>query len=231
MHNKNILVVEDETDLLELISYQLTEEGYNVFKASDGDEALSTLHDEVIDLALLDIMLPSYSGTDLCKKIKRDDRLKSIPVIFLTAKGQEEDVLRGFQLGADDYLTKPFSVNILLARIEAILNRTQGNKGNYQLGDLHYLPDRHIVKIAGSRVSMTPRELKVLDILIKQKNKTVSRSTLLEKGWGLESTSGLRSVDIIITRIRSKIKPYGRCIQTVTGFGYQWDEESHENEL
>lgn len=226
MKNESILVVDDEQDIKELIQFNLQREGYRVFTAESGTEAMSILHDEVIDLAVLDVMLPEFPGTEICRRMRDDERLQNIPVLFVTARSDESDVLVGFHAGGDDYLSKPFSPRILSARVEALLKRVRGDKHYYQFKSFEFFFDRHILKIEGERISLTPREFAVLSILIRQRNRTIDRNTLLERGWGMDTTSSQRSVDIIITRIRSKIKPYGGCIRTVTGYGYQWDEDS-----
>ena len=226
MNFGNVLIVDDEPEILELLSFQLETAGYNVFKALNSRDALSTLNDETIDVAILDVMLPGLSGMDICKKMRASARLKSIPVLFLTARGEENDIVDGFQAGANDYMTKPFSSKVLLARVEALFQRIRGESANYVLAGLELYFERHIFRIDGQRMSLTPREFAVLTILIQQKNRTISRDSLLEKAWGMDSTSSSRSVDIVITRIRSKIGQYEKCIRTVTGFGYQWDEEA-----
>lgn len=230
MKHETILVVDDEKEIQELIQYNLEKAGYEVLVASSGNEAMSTLHDEVIDLVVLDVMLPEIPGTEICRRMRDDDRLRNIPVLFVTARNEEPDVLVGFQAGGDDYLTKPFSPRILNVRVESLLKRARGDRHSYQLKTFEYYFDRHVIKIEGERVSMTPREFAVLGVLIRQRNRTISRSALLERGWGMETTSSPRSVDIIITRIRAKLGPYGDCIRTVTGYGYQWDEDIDINE-
>jgi DNA-binding response OmpR family regulator len=221
----SVLLVEDEPDICDLIKFNLESEGYQVYTANNGPDALSVLFDEVIDLALLDVMLPGMSGFEICRKMRNDRRLKNIPVLFLTARSGENDILDGFNSGGDDYVTKPFSQKVLTARVKALLHRNGGDKEIYTLHELELYLDRHILKINGKRVPMTPREYAVLSTLILRKNRTVSRNTLQERGWGMETTSSPRSVDIVVTRLRSKIKPYSKCIRTVTGYGYQWDEE------
>lgn len=221
-----ILIVDDESNILTFVKYNLEKEGYSVFSAETGDEAISILHDEVIDLAILDVMLPNISGFNICKKMRHDERLKNIPVLFMTALDSDEDICKGFEVGGDDYLTKPFANKVLLARVKALLHRNGSDKETYNLGTLELFFDRHLLKIDNKRISVTPREFSVLSAIILRKNRTVSRNSLLERGWGMETTSSLRSVDIIITRIRSKLKDYGKYIRTVTGYGYQWDEES-----
>ncbi len=225
MHAQNILIVDDDSDILELLRYNLEKEGYRIFFACDGNDALSILNDECIDLAVLDIGLPGFSGIDICRRMKKDERLKGIPVIFVTARTQESDILIGFQAGADDYVRKPFSPKELLARVNSLLKRTQHNEQDYRLGDFEVSFERHLVRIGGERVNLTHREFGVLQILITGNGRTASRGQILERVWGMDARSGPRSVDIVITRIREKIKPYHSCIRTITGVGYQWDSE------
>jgi DNA-binding response OmpR family regulator len=225
MHAQSILVVDDDSDIIELIRYNLEKEGYRTFFAYDGNDALGILNDECIDLAVLDIGLPGFSGMDICRRMKKDERLKSIPVIFATARTQEADILVGFQAGAEDYLRKPFSPKELVARVHSLLRRTQHTGQDYRLRDFEVSFDRHLVKIAGERVSLTHREFGVLQILITGNGRTASRHQILERVWGMDARSSPRSVDIVITRIREKIKPYHACIRTITGVGYQWDTE------
>jgi DNA-binding response OmpR family regulator len=226
MNQETILVVDDEPEIRSLIQFSLEKQGYSVQVAANGSDALSILHDEVIDLAVLDIMLPELTGTEICRKMRDNDRLRSIPVLFVTAKTDESDEIIGFQAGGDDYITKPFSPKVLNLRVETLLKRSRGDKESYFFENLEYYYNRHIVKVNNERVQMTPREFAVLGVLIRYRNRTISRSILLERGWGMVTTSGPRSVDIIITRIRSKIGQYGSCIRTVTGYGYQWDEDN-----
>jgi two-component system alkaline phosphatase synthesis response regulator PhoP len=225
MKNESILVVDDEEDILELMAYNLIKEGYKVYKALNGSEALAILQDDVIDMAILDVMLPGISGMEICRKIRENEKTKNILVLFVTAKSGEMDELNGFLSGGDDFLTKPFSPRILTARVDALFNRLQRNRNNYNLEDFEISFDRHIIRIGEKRIPVTPREFAVLSIMIKQRNRTVDRNTILERGWGVYTNSGPRSVDIVITRIRAKIGKYGVCIRTVTGYGYQWDEE------
>ncbi|HLU69230.1 MAG TPA: response regulator transcription factor [Fibrobacteria bacterium] len=224
MDGTSVLVTEDNADILELVTYGLEAEGFRVYGATTGQDALSILRDETIDLAVLDVMLPDISGTEICRRMKRDERLERIPVIFLTARNEETDKLVGFKVGADDYVTKPFSPKELVARVHALIRRVRGGD-DYVFRGLRVTIDSHRVEVDGARVHLSPREFSLLKVLLEAKPKTVDRSTLLERGWGMEAKSGLRSVDVAVTRLRDKIKPYGACIRTVTGFGYQWDTD------
>lgn len=225
MNSTHILVTEDDSDILELITYSLENEGFQVHPAKTGGDALSILSDESVDLAILDVMLPDMSGIDLCRRIKREERLENIPVLFVTAKGEETDKLIGFKVGGDDYLTKPFSPKELVARAKALVRRSKGGKDRFSFQGFEVHFDRHLLEVEGRRVPLTPREFMVLKVLIEGQGKTIARATLLERAWGMESKAGLRSVDVTVTRLREKIKPFGKCVRTVTGFGYQWDPE------
>jgi DNA-binding response OmpR family regulator len=225
MNPTSVLVTEDDADILELITYSLESEGFRVHSARNGMEALSVLSDESVDLAILDVMLPDMSGIELCRRIKREERLEDIPVLFVTAKDAETDKLIGFKVGADDYLTKPFSPKEMVARAKALVRRSKGGKDRFLYRGLEIHFDGHKVEVEGNRVNLTPREFMVLKVLIEGQKKTIARTTLLERAWGMESKAGLRSVDVTVTRLRDKIKPYGKCIRTVTGFGYQWDPD------
>jgi len=220
-----ILVTEDDADILELIAYSLESEGFRVHTARTAGDALSILADESVDLAILDVMLPDMSGTDLCRRMKQKERLEDIPVLFVTAKTEETDKLIGFKVGAEDYLTKPFSPRELVARAQALLKRSRGSKDSFRFRGLIVHFERHVVEIDGHRVALTPREFMVLKVLIEGQRKTIARATLLERAWGMEAKAGLRSVDVTVTRLRDKIRPYNACIRTVTGFGYQWDSD------
>jgi two-component system phosphate regulon response regulator PhoB len=225
VNGTSVLVTEDDADILELVTYALEAEGFRVHAAKTGSEALSILHDESVDLAVLDVMLPDLSGTEICRRMKRDERLERIPVIFLTARNEEADKLVGFKVGAEDYVTKPFSPRELVARVQALARRARGGD-DYVLRTLRVALGSHRVEIEGRRAHLTPREFSLLKVLLEARPKTVDRATLLERGWGMDAKAGLRSVDVAVARLRDKIKPYGPCVRTVTGFGYQWDPDA-----
>jgi len=225
MKKADILVLEDDPDILELLKYNLLEEGFSVYPAVDGLEAWSILQDELIDLAILDVMVPQLTGTEICKRIRKTERIKDLPILLLSAKDEESDKLVGFMVGADDYLGKPFAPKEVLARVWALLRRSKWGKDSYTRGNLEIFFNRHLVKLDGTRLKLTPREFNVLKALVLSNGKTITRENLLTEVWGMDSNSSARSVDIVITRVREKIKPYDKAIRTVTGFGYQWDEE------
>ena len=217
-----ILIVEDEPNIQELLTYNLND--YSLLTADNGLEAWDILQDEKIDLVLLDINIPGINGYDLCKKIRNHESTASVPVIFLTAKTTEEDLLYGFNLGADDYIKKPFSIMEVKARIKSVLNRFSFVKDVYKINDLELNFNSYTVKIKNDFIKLTTKEFKVLSYLIEKKNKAISRYILLEHIWGSNTSSGPRSVDVIITRLRDKLNEYGTHIRTITNFGYQWNE-------
>lgn len=223
---QKILVADDDSDILELMRYTLDREGYHVFTAQDGQEAWSILNDESIDLAVLDIGMPAISGVEVCRKMKKDERLKSIPLFFVTARTMESDLVIGFQAGAEDYIRKPFSAKELAVRVNSILRRAKGVEDVYRLKQFDISFDRHLCKIEGGRINLTHHEFGLLNVIIHADGRTVTRNQLLEKVWGMETHSSPRSVDIVVTRLRDKIKPYHTCIRTVAGVGYQWDPET-----
>jgi len=225
MPKADVLVLEDDPDILELLKYNLTEEDFNVHTAMDGLEAWSILQDEVIDLAILDVMVPNLSGTEICKRIRKTDRIKDIPVLFISAKEEESDKLVGFMVGADDYIGKPFAPKEVIARVWALFRRSKLGAEIYSRGNIEIFFNRHLAKMNDERIKLTPGEFNVFKTLIQNNGNTVSRENLLTEVWGMDSNSSARSVEIVITRIREKIRPYDKAIRTVTGFGYQWDEE------
>ena len=227
MATERILVLEDDPDILDLTVHALRKAGYRTFAARTGSEALSILSDERLELAILDVMLPDLPGTEICRRMRESERHRAVPVVFLTARTEEHDRIYGFSVGGDDYVAKPFSPRELVARIQAILRRTTGSISGERLrvGDLVVDLDRRQIRIGESPVNLTFKEFDVLRALVVAKGRAVERLHLLEEVWGMESTSGPRSVDVAITRLREKLGTYARCVHTVTGLGYQWDPD------
>ncbi|MEN9309505.1 MAG: response regulator in two-component regulatory system with PhoR (or CreC), regulation of Pi uptake [Fibrobacterota bacterium] len=227
MATERILVLEDDPDILDLVVHSFKKAGFRPYGAKNGSEALSILADERIDLAVLDVMLPDLSGTEICRRMRESERHKAVPVIFLTARTEEHDRIYGFSVGADDYVAKPFSPRELLARVQAILRRTTGSISGERIavGDLEVDLDRRQVRISDVVVNLTFKEFEVLRALVVAKGRAVERMHLLEEVWGMESTSGPRSVDVAITRLREKLGAYAKCVHTVTGLGYQWNPD------
>ena len=227
MATERILVLEDDPDILDLTVHALRKAGYRTFAARTGSEALSILSDERLELAILDVMLPDLPGTEICRRMRESERHRAVPVVFLTARTEEHDRIYGFSVGGDDYVAKPFSPRELVARIQAILRRTTGSISGERLrvGDLVVDLDRRQIRIGEAPVNLTFKEFEVLRALVVAKGRAVERLHLLEEVWGMESTSGPRSVDVAITRLREKLGTYAKCVHTVTGLGYQWDPD------
>lgn len=234
MARERILVVEDDTNIRELVASNLKSAGYRVSATASGNEALGMLSDDHHDLAILDIMLPDMSGTEICRRIRENERLKAMPVIFLTARTEEHDRIYGFSMGADDYIVKGgnLSMREVVARVQAILRRTTGSISGdtEEVNDLRIDLDRRQVSVAGNPVTLTYKQFEVLRTLIVAKGRVVERMQLLEDVWGMDSTSGPRSVDVAITRLREKLGAYSTCVRTVTGVGYQWNPEAMREE-
>ena len=222
---KKILIVEDDDDIRELIAFNLEMSGYGILKCDNGEEAINLAVEHQPDLILLDVMLPGISGFDVCKKIKKNSRLQNIPVIMLTARTDDEDIITGLETGADDYITKPFRPKILLARIKTALRRTDTEDKNMdKLVEIHGItvdPGRHEVLLNGESVHLSVTEFAILEYLAKNPGFVFSRNQIIDsvKGDGYAVTE--RSVDVQILGIRKKLGDYGRFIETVRGIGYR----------
>jgi two-component system phosphate regulon response regulator PhoB len=225
-----VLVVEDESDIAALIAYQLTREGFRVETASNGPDALKAVHKEIPDLIVLDRMLPGLSGDSVLETLKGEEATRTIPVLVLTAKREQEDRISGLELGADDYLTKPFSPRELVLRCRAILRRMQepaAATGGRVLsaGPLRMDVGAHQATLDGDEISLTPTEFRLLQALLERRGRTQSRRQLLEKAWDVESDVAdriqTRTVDMHVRRLRSKMGRCGDWVETVRGFGYR----------
>ena len=220
----HIFVVEDEKPILTLLTYNLEKEGYKVSSSSNGEEALSVIKEKKPDLVLLDWMLPDLSGIKICQYLKQDKKVKNIPIIMLTAKGEEEDKVKGLNTGAEDYMTKPFSFPELLARIKSLLKRVKPNIVSEEATYLDLKIDRESMKVfrKEKEIFLGPKEYKLLDFLIKQPKRVYSRVQLLEHGWGDDINVESRTVDVHITRLRQSINIEGAkpLIRTVRSAGY-----------
>lgn len=226
---KKILVVEDEKDLAELLVFNLEKEGNKVLCAYDGVEGLEKALREEPDLIVLDLMLPGLLGTDLCKELRREARTARIPVLMLTAKGEEIDRVVGFEVGADDYLVKPFSMRELLLRIKALLRRsdnqpTAASADVITIGRIVIDTERHRVLSAGNEIDLTSTEYKLLLYLAERPGRVLSRELLLQNVWSYNNVGDTRTVDTHITRLRGKLGEPGDIIRTVRGFGYKVEE-------
>ena len=226
---KKILVIEDEEDLNQTLSFNLENEGYKVTPALKGSEALAILEKESPpDLVILDLMLPDISGLDICRHIRSKDNLKNISVIIVTAKGEEVDRVVGFELGADDYIVKPYSVRELMLRIQAQLRRNDSSEvteenseeGNISFKDLLIDNSKHKVFLSDKKISLTAKEYTLLKYLLTKADKVQTRDILLDKVWGYDNSVTTRTVDTHVKRLRSKLGKYGKNIETIRGVGY-----------
>jgi two-component system phosphate regulon response regulator PhoB len=221
-----ILVIEDEPDIRKTLEYNLSREGYEVAVCGTLQEAKKLLEPS-LSLLVLDLMLPDGSGLDLCREIKKNSLLSNIPIIILTAKDDEVDRVVGFELGADDYVTKPFSVRELILRIKAVLKRGEVNKPELveverQFGDLSIDVDSHEVHVNSELVVLTALEFKLLKQLVDRRGRVQSRDQLLSDVWGYSSEVTTRTVDTHIKRLREKLGPMGKYVQTIRGIGYKF---------
>jgi two-component system phosphate regulon response regulator PhoB len=221
-----ILVIEDEPDIRKTLEYNLSREGYEVAVCGTLQEAKKLLEPS-LSLLVLDLMLPDGSGLDLCREIKKNSLLSIIPIIILTAKDDEVDRVVGFELGADDYVTKPFSVRELILRIKAVLKRGEVNKPELveverQFGDLSIDVDSHEVHVNSELVVLTALEFKLLKQLVDRRGRVQSRDQLLSDVWGYSSEVTTRTVDTHIKRLREKLGPMGKYVQTIRGIGYKF---------
>jgi two-component system phosphate regulon response regulator PhoB len=224
-----MLVVEDEADLREVLDYNLSKDGHRVHLASTGAEGLRLARELHPDLILLDLMLPDMSGTAVCKTLKKDQAMRDVRVIMVTAKGEEIDRVVGFELGADDYVVKPFSVRELLLRVGAVLRRKDvALSESVEFGELRVDPAAHRVWVTGAEVALTSLEFKLLLTLYERKSRVQTRSVLLNDIWGIEADITTRTVDTHVKRLREKLKGVGRYIETVRGVGYRFSESPAE---
>ena len=226
-----VLIIEDEPDIRKTIDYNLSKESYEVIQASSIEEGEKALASNKIDVIILDLMLPDGSGLTLCRDIKSEPSTKNIPVIILTAKTEEVDRVVGFELGADDYVTKPFSVRELILRVKAILKRgasTEIKTDNVQdsFGELTLNYDEHQAYINNEEISLTALEFKLLKHLINRKGRVQTRDQLLEDVWGYSSNVTTRTVDTHIKRLREKLGIVGEHIQTIRGVGYKFSRKT-----
>jgi two-component system phosphate regulon response regulator PhoB len=228
MAKKNILVVDDEEDILDLIEYNLVKEGYTVLRAETGEAALKKARAKLPDLILLDLMLPGVDGLDVCRLLKNDPKTAHIPVVMLTAKGEEADVVAGLELGADDYITKPFSPRVLIARIKVILRRgaavPREDKATIKIHSLLINPSRHEVMFKGKSIDLTFTEFKVLSFLAGNPGRVFTRYQIINSVRGEDHVVTDRSVDVQITGLRKKLGTAGKFIETVRGVGYRFKD-------
>ncbi|MGN0215067.1 MAG: response regulator [Prevotella sp.] len=226
-HHYRILVVDDEQDLCEILKFNLETEGYQVETANSAEEALQ--HNlPSFDLLLLDVMMGGMSGFALAKKLKAEEATADIPIIFLTAKDTENDTVTGFNLGADDYISKPFSLREVMVRVRAVLRRTSEQHGEPQHSVISYQGlvmdlDKKTVTIDGNEVAFTKTEFELLHLLLSERGRVFSREQLIERVWPKDVLVLDRTVDVNITRLRKKVGRFAKCIVTRLGFGYYFD--------
>jgi len=222
-----ILAIDDEPDLLELVRVGLTQAGYVVETAATGSEALASLRRAPADLILLDVMLPDISGTELCSRIRADQRLATVPIIMLTAKSEEIDRVVGLEVGADDYVTKPFSPRELALRVRAVLRRRapSGERARVvEHGALRIDPESHRASVAGREIVLTAKEFQLLLALMTRPGRVMTRERLLDEVWGSDITVTSRTIDTHLKRLREKLGEAGPLVETVRGVGYRFAE-------
>ena len=220
----SVLLVDDERDLLSLLDFNLRASGFETLLATTGEQALSHLRRRIPDLVLLDVMLPDVSGTEVCRQIKSDPRTRHVPVVMLTAKGDEVDRVVGFELGADDYVTKPFSVRELVLRLKAVLRRAGSRSPERPpeaVGPIRVDVEAHRAYVDGAEVVLTPLEFKLLTTLMSRLGRVQSREQLLEDVWEMSAEVETRTVDTHVKRLREKLGSGRDLLETVRGIGYR----------
>ena len=228
MAKETILVVEDEEDIRELLKYNLEKEGYQVFGAVTGEAALQAVRDRRPDLVLLDLMLPGIDGLEVCRKIRRETQTRYLPIIMLTAKGEEADIVTGLELGADDYVTKPFSPRVLLARLRAALRRRglqlPPATEPLKIDELLIHPGRHEVLLKGQPIPLTVTEFRLLHHLVRKPGWVFTRSQIVNEIHGEDYPVSDRSIDVQIVSLRKKLGAFGSHLETIRGVGYRFKE-------
>jgi len=228
MAKERILVVEDEEDILELLRYNLNKEGYPVTGVLSGEEGLRAARSQLPDLIVLDLMLPGIDGLTVCRELKQDAQTREIPIIILTAKGEEADIVAGLELGADDYVTKPFSPRVLLARLRAVLRRRRlepaAESETLALHGMTIHPGRHEVLVQGQPVELTSTEFRLLSFLARRPGWVFTRGQIVQGVQGEDYAVSERAVDVQIVGLRKKLGTAGQFIETVRGVGYRLKE-------
>jgi DNA-binding response OmpR family regulator len=220
----HILVAEDDRDIAELISHYLKKAGWTTHVAAAGDQALAYLRNHAVEVVILDLMLPGMSGLDVCQALRADPATAGIPVIMLTARAEESDRIRGLELGADDYVAKPFSPNELVARVRAVTRRSKRSETGgpvLKLGPIVVDLTKHLVMLDGKEVKLTAKEFMLLQYFLEHRGRVISRDTLLGDVWGYRYTGGTRTVDVHVRRLREKLPTLVEALATVKQFGYK----------
>lgn len=231
MAHETILVIEDEKNILELLKYNLEQEGFRVLTAVRGDAGLEIALKKRPSLLLLDLMLPGINGLEICKTLKQNEKTRALPIIMLTAKGTESDKVVGLELGADDYITKPFSPRELIARVKAVLRRSNEKPMEETLksGTLELDIKKHECRLHGKPIELTAKEFELLHVLMNSKGRVLTREMLLSKVWGYENSINIetRTVDMHIGQLRKKIGKEAKRLVTIKSVGYRFDEDSY----
>jgi len=227
---EKILIVDDEKDIVKMLDYNLKKEGFRTLSANDGEDAIDLAHREHPDLIILDLMLPGIDGLEVCKALKKESKTAKVPIIMLTAKAQETDKVLGLELGADDYVTKPFSPRELIARVKAVLRRIKEKDKLpevLKIGGLTIDFSRITVSVKDKAVELTAKEFELLKILIKANGRVLSRDYLLDTIWGFDHAMEIqtRTVDVHIRTLRKKLKAEAKRIITVKNYGYRFEDE------
>lgn len=228
MAHEKILIIEDEKDILELIAFNLECSGYEVLKASDGEVGLKLAKQTIPDLILLDLMLPGIDGFDVCRGLKQEKSSRNIPIIMLTARGEDTDIVSGLELGAEDYITKPFSPKILVARIRTVLRRAAGTTDDEEKLNVNGISmdiSKHVVKIEGNQIELSTTEFDILRVLMSSPGWVFSRNQIIDAVKGSNYPVTQRSVDVQILGLRKKLGDKGLFVETVRGVGYRLKEE------
>jgi two-component system, OmpR family, alkaline phosphatase synthesis response regulator PhoP len=225
---KNILIVEDEKDIIEVLRYYLEKENYRVHVAQDGFQALELASKIIPNLILLDLMLPRLDGVETCRRLKADELLRDIPVIMVTAKAEEADKIKGLEIGADDYVTKPFSAKELVARVKAHLRRREGSipEKSFQYGTLSVDTVKHEIRFNGGEIDLTAKEFELLLYMLENRGRVLTRDMILNHVWGYDYFGSTRTVDVHVTRLRQKIPLLTDAISTIKSFGYKLKEQA-----
>jgi two-component system phosphate regulon response regulator PhoB len=227
LSGEKIVVIEDEPDILEVLQFNLSREGYEVASAGTGSEGLATVRRETPDLVLLDLLLPGVGGLDVCRQLRSDPETRDVPIIMVTAKGEESDVVLGLGLGADDYVQKPFSPRELIARVRAVLRRSNGREDELSAsrlvrGPLVIEPERHRVTVDGDRRTFTPTEFRLLHFLAAHPGRVFTRDQLINRAIGENAVVIDRNIDVHIRAVRRKLGEQRDLIETIRGVGYSF---------
>ena len=227
MANESILVIEDEKDIAELVKYNLTREGYRVIVSRSGEKGLKEALSNLPDAIILDLMLPGINGLEICKSLRSNENTKNIPIIMVTAKSEEADIVTGLEVGADDYITKPFSPRVLLARLRAVLRRKEevvDDRAVIKIHDITIDPNRHQVKIGKNNISLTGTEFKLLYALVSRPGWVFNRDQLVDSIRGTDVIITDRTIDVHIAGLRKKLGAAGQHIETIRGIGYRFKD-------